>query len=130
MKKSVIIISVIFLILITSIMVFFVYKQDDDIGVKLNYIAVFKGENGQVVHTTYLYKKKKNKKITYNYINTRSTFSGYDSSAWDEEVIKKGKLKRKKDIFKIIDKNNANSYVKIIKEDKVYSIEEFKEIWK
>ncbi len=103
------------------------YSQDQKTDIPTDYVAIFKGENSDTVHTTYLYKTKKGK---YKYINTVSTTNSYDSVGWQEEIIKKGKVKKKKDIFKIAEKNDANSYVKYIEEDKIYRVEEFKLIWK
>ena len=73
--------------------------------------------------------KKKNK-TTYKYINTTSTTSTYDSVVSEEKINKKGSTKKKKKIFEIAKKHNAYSYVKDIKEDKIYTIDEFKDIFK
>ena len=132
MKKNIIILSIIVILLSTIGMIILVNRNEKnyDNTIPSDYIAIFKGETGEVVHTTYLYETKKKKKTTYKYINTISTLNGYDSVNWNEKVIKKDKLKKKKDIFKKAEKNGATSYVKYIKEDKVYTFEEFKNIWK
>ena len=131
MKKNIIIISVLILLLSTIGMVYFVSKSEDGNDIPQDYIAVFKGESANTVYTTYLYEvKKKKKKTTYKYINTVSTFTGYDSAGWKEKVTKKGSFKKKKEIFKKASKNHADSYVKYMKNDEVYQIEEFKEIFK
>ena len=127
MKYRITIVIVLTLLLSTIAMIYFVSKQEEDSMIPLDYIAVFKGENAEVVYTTYLYETKKK---TYKYINTISNSNGYDSTAWQEKIVKKGTFKKKKDIFKKIKNNNANSYVKYMKDDKIYTIEEFKEIWK
>ena len=95
-----------------------------------NYQIIFKGESGEVVYTTYYYEKKKGKKYTYKYINTISSYQGYDSESWQEKIIKKGKIKEKNKIIEIAEKNNATSYVKYKKEEKIYTLEEFKNILK
>ncbi len=140
MKKNIIIILIIIVILLSTIgMIILVNKNNTvDNTIPSDYIAVFKGETGEIVHTTYLYekkeikkkKKKKTIKYTYKYINTVSTLNGYDSTNWEEKVLKKDKLKKKKDIFKNAEKNNATSYVKYIKDEQVYTFEDFKNIWK
>ena len=136
MQRNIIIIAIIVVILSTISMIILVNKNNNiDNTIPNDYIAVFKGETGEIVHTTYLYEKKvvkKNKKTKYkyNYINTVSTLSGYDSVNWEEKVIKKDKLKKKKDIFKKAKKNSATSYVKYLKDGQVYTFEEFKNIWK
>ena len=95
-----------------------------------NYKIIFKGESGEVVYTTYYYEKKKGKKYTYKYINTISSYQGYDSGSWQEKIVKKGKIKEKNKIIEIAEKNNATSYVKYKKEEKIYTLEEFKNILK
>ena len=95
-----------------------------------NYKIIFKGESGEVVYTTYYYEKKKGKKYTYKYINTISSYQGYDSGSWQEKIVKKGKIKEKNKIIEIAEKNNATSYVKYKKENKIYTLEEFKNILK
>ena len=131
MKNKIIFISLAIVIISTIGMVFFVTKKEEKKRISNDYIAAFKGENGQTIHTTYLYQKKKSKKkIEYKYINTISTLTTYDSSTYREEIIKTGKFKNKEDIFKISQENEAASFVKVKKEDKTYSFEEFKNIWK
>ena len=135
MKKKYFIILITIVILISIIGMFFlISKNESSNEIPNDYIIVFKGENGQIVNTTYIYEKteKKKKKIikTYKYINTISTYNGYDSSSWTEKVTKKGTLKKKNEIFKIAQENNANSYVKYLPENQIYTIEDFKNIWK
>ena len=135
MKKKYFIILITIVILISIIGMFFlISKNESSNEIPNDYIIIFKGENGQIVNTTYIYEKieKKKKKIikTYKYINTTSTYNGYDSSSWTEEVTKKGTLKKKNEIFIIAQENNANSYVKYLPEDQIYTIEDFKNIWK
>lgn len=132
MKKRYLII-LISLLLITTIFVCvysYIKERDTDNTIPTDYIAIFKSESAEVVHTTYLYEVKKKKKITYKYINTISTTSTYDSITTQEEIIKKGTIKKKTKIFNIAKKHNAYSYVKYIKEDKIYTIDEFKNIFK
>lgn len=132
MKKSSLIILVsILLISVTAICtIAYINEKDEDNTIPDNYIIVFKGESAETVHTTYVYEVVKKKKTTYKYINTISTTSTFDSTAIQEKVIKKGTVKKKKKVFEKAKKNNAYSYVKYIKDDKVYTIEEFKDIFK
>ena len=132
MKKSSLIILVsILLISVTAICtIAYINEKDEDNTIPDNYIIVFKGESAETVHTTYVYEVKKKKKVNYKYINTVSTTSTYDSTAIQEEVVKKGTVKKKKKVFEKAKKNNAYSYVKYIKDDKIYTIEEFKDIFK
>lgn len=132
MKKNSLIILISLLLIAVIVICAVVYIQESDIDNTIpdNYIIVFKGESAETVHTTYVYEIVKKKKTTYKYINTISTTSTYDSTAIQEEVIKKGTVKKKKKVFEKAKKNNAYSYVKYIKDDKIYSVEEFKDIFK
>lgn len=132
MKKNslIILISLLLISVIVICTVVYIQERDIDNTIPDNYIIVFKGESAETVHTTYVYEIVKKKKTTYKYINTISTTSTYDSTAIQEEVIKKGTVKKKKKVFEKAKKNNAYSYVKYIKDDKIYSVEEFKDIFK
>ena len=127
MKKRYLISIIIIFIISQIAIITYSYKQNVQSIVTDDYIAVFKGEEGEKTYSTYVYQKKKKK--TYSYINTVSYSSGYDSSNWTEKTTKKGKLKKKKDIYKIAKKNKAYSYVRY-KNGKIYSIEEIKKIIK
>ena len=118
---------VLFIIVETFILTTVSYKNNT---IPDNYKIIFKGESGEVVYTTYYYEKKKGKKYTYKYINTVSSYQGYDSGSWQEKIIKKGKINKKIKIIEIAEKNNATSYVKYKKEEKIYTLEEFKNIFK
>ena len=132
MKKWQVITLVVLFIISQIAIIVYAYQQDQDVLLDDNYIAVFRTESGERVNSTYLFakkdKKKKNK-IKYKYINTVSTPSGYDAVSWKEEITKKGTLKKKKDIYKKAEKHDAYSYV-LDKDGKVYSIDEYKEIFK
>ncbi len=129
MKKNAVIILLIGLILAQVAIIAYSYINDDKAVVKDDYIAVFKSESGESVNATYLYVTKKKKKKKYTYINTKSTYSGYDSTNWTEEITKTGTLKKRKKIFEIAEKNEAYSYVRY-EDGKIYSIEEFKKMFK
>ena len=130
MKKKQWIIFIGIVVIIETIMIVFSYRMDIDNEIPENYIAIFKSEAGEIVYTTYLYKNLKNKKIKYKYINKKTTLNEYNSTDFNEKIKKKGTLKNKNEIFKIAKKNNAYSYVKYMKEDKIYTIEEFKKKFK
>ena len=134
MKKRYLITLIILLLISQIFIVVYSYNKDNNGPVSTDCLAVFKGESGEKVYSTYLYvdtkgKKGKKKKKKYRYINTISTLSGYDSTNWNEEIVKKDKLKKRKKIFEIAKEHNAYSYV-IYEDGKIYSIEEFKEMLK
>ena len=133
MKKFYLIILIVILLIssITTCTFVYINEKNNDNAIPSDYIIVFKSESAESVNTTYVYEViKKKKKTTYKYINTISTTSTYDSVTSEEKVIKKGTTKKKKKIFEIAKKHNAYSYVKDIKENKIYSIDEYKEILK
>lgn len=129
MKKKYWIIFIVLVAIIEIGIIIFSYNSDVDNTIPNDYIAVFKGETGETVHSTYLYKTKSGKKTKYKYINTTTTLNEYDSTDFNEEIIKKGNLKNRNEIFKVAKKNDANSYVKYIKKDKIYTIEEFMQVF-
>lgn len=129
MKKKFWIIFIVLVVIIEVGMIFFSYRVDIDNTIPNDYIVVFKGETGETVHSTYLYKTGTGKKVKYKYINTTTTLNEYNSTDFNEKIIKKGNLKKRKEIFKIAKKNGANSYVKYIKNDKIYTIEEFMQVF-
>ena len=129
MKKRYLLLLALLIIIIQIIFIVYSYKQNNDIHLSNDYIAVFKSETGEKVYSTYIYLKTKKKKKTYKYINTISKPNGYDSINWNEKITKKGTLKKKKKAFDIAKKNGSYSYVKY-KDGKIYSIEEFKKVFK
>ena len=79
MKKRYLFIILAILIVITQVVfVIYSYNQDNDIEFSDDYIAVFKGETGERVDSTYIYLKvkekgkgkKKKKEYKYKFINT------------------------------------------------------------
>ena len=133
MKKRYFILLAIIIAIIQIVFVVYSYNQDQDIELSDNYIAVFKGETGERVNSTYVYVKYKGKgkkkKKQYKYINTVSTLNGYDSTSWSEEITKKGTLKKNKKIYEIAKKHGAYSYVKY-EDGNIYSIEDFKKMFR
>ena len=127
MKKSTIIILTIVLVFIHTIIIAYSYKISNENVVTDDYVVVFRGESGESVRSTYLYRKKKGKKTTYRYINTMNTLSGYDRTGWTEKVIKKGTIKKYEDIFEIAEGNGAYSYVKY-KDGRIYTIVSFQDM--
>lgn len=129
MKKIKWIILAISFILVNTIITIISFQRLDQQIIPSNYMAIFRGESGDIVHSTYLYEKTDKKRKKYNYINTVTTFNGYDSTIWKEHVLKKGKIKKKNNILEIAQKNHAYDYVKY-KNDQFYTIEEFNNLLK
>ena len=131
MNKIKWIVLISFIIVINIVIISISLHQDEKIEkIPDNYIAAFKAEDAETVKTTYLYQKKSGKKIKYQYVNTIITTDPYDDTITQEKIVKTGKLKKKKDIFKIAKKHGAYSYVRIKEDDNIHSIEELEGMWK
>lgn len=124
MKKIKWFVLVVSFILVNTIVTVVSFQRIGKQIIPTNYIAVFRGESADIVHSTYLYEKNNGKNKKYNYINTLTTFNGYDSTVWKEKVLKKGKIKEKNNILEIAQNNSAYDYVKY-KNNQFYTIEEF-----
>lgn len=107
------------------------FRWDKNIDEKLleESIAVFHGGGAELFYETYLYEFKINNKTNYFYINVQSNTTSWGSSKIKRTITKQGNIKSKEKIFKIAEKNNAYSYVTLKDDDKVYKIEEFRQIF-
>ena len=118
------------LVLFQFIIVFNVVNKKDYEKVPNNYVAVFRGENTDVVYSTYIYKIHNNKKTIYRYVNTMIIMSGYDNDSFEEVTLDRGYVKNVNKLFDIAENNNSYSYVKYIEDDTIYSLGEFKKVFK
>ena len=65
----------------------------------------------------------------FKYINTTCTTKSWGSSEYNENITAKGKITFTDGVFEVAEDNNAYSYVTIPDSDKIYSIEEFQNIF-
>lgn len=118
---------VMFLIFISS----FIYINKQQNYIKNDYIAVFKGEENDDIHLTYVYiKKRKKGKIKYKYINSLISVDKYESTSSLEKIIDFDDVDSRKKLFMIAKNNQAYSYVILQKDGSICSIGEFKEYLK
>ncbi len=120
--------TVLFMILVFMSSLSYIKLQSNEIDP--NFIAVFKGEWNNQSYSTYIYEKTKksgqNLRIEYQYINT-TTNTQLDSTNDMEKITRQGTIKKRKEIFKIAQKNHADSYVIENRNSKIYSVDEFKQ---
>lgn len=91
-----------------------------------NYIALFRSGTGEQTLSTYLYQTKDQ----YNYIYTIDTTKSWGSDEWIQKIQKRGKLKKKEDIFTIVQNNKTGGWVSFPNLEGTYTVEEAKEILK
>jgi len=133
MKKSLIIKLLIIIFFIETIIIYSIsinknIKNEVKIDEKYECIAIFKGESLQNINTTYLLVKKDKKNYKYKYINTIILLNKDEQVEIKEEIIKKDKIKKIEKIFEVAKNNNAYSYVKNNEDNKIYTIDEYKNI--
>ena len=124
-KKNVLLISSIFaLIVIVSILLLFLINNNSTIPD--DYIAVFHGGDGEIVHETYIYKiDNDHSNYGFNYINVESTTSHWGSSEWNKKITAHGSVQWTDDVFKVAKENGAYSYVTVPTSSEAYTIEQF-----
>jgi len=117
-------------LLIIGIILLLYTKYQSNKNIPDNYIAIFKSDDStELSYSTYIYKiEDKDSKYNYKYINTTNTTMSWGSSKRKIKVAEQGKITRVEDVFEVAKKNNAYSYVLLPKDDKNYTIEEFKTI--
>ena len=130
-KSILLIIIAIFVFLIGVFIYSFSYiKSKDDVRITDDYIAIFKGTNGNKTYSTYMYKMAKGTSIYYKYINTVVTANNFDSTNSYERILKTGTVKTTDKVFDIAQSNNAYDYVIVKGYDETLSIAEFKDYLK
>lgn len=95
-----------------------------------NYIAIFHGGSGEIVYETYIYKINNGEaNYGFNYINVTKTTTSYGSSEWNTKITKHGSVAWTDNVFGVAKENNAYSYVTLPNSDKIYSIEEYQQMF-
>ncbi len=129
MKKKIIIIIIVIVVfcIVGGIGYQILFKSND---IPNNYIAVFHGGSGEVTHSTYIYKLNNGHANSgFKYINTENTTKSYGSSDWIIRKTKEGTVTWTDDVFKVAYENNAYSYVQLPNDSKIYTIEEFQDMF-
>ena len=105
-----------------------IYQNINDIP--NDYIAIFHGGVGEQTYETYIYKiDNGHANRGFKYINVTSTTKFWGSSNRKHKINDKGEFEWTDDAFSIAKKHGAYSYVTKPNNDKIYTIEEFQEIF-
>lgn len=128
-------IKLIFLVLISVIIfgilgVCLYLKYQNNNNVPNDYIAIFHGGVGEQIYKTYIYKVD-NGHVNrgFKYINVTSTTESWGSSNWKLEINDKGEFDWTDGAFIVAKKHGAYSYVTLPNDDKIYTIEEFQNMF-
>lgn len=90
------------------------------------YIAVFHGGSGEKTYSTYIYKIDNGLANSgFEYINTTNTTLLWGKNPFSIHITSKGNVHFTDDVFRVAEKNNAYSYVKLKDSDKTYTIDEY-----
>lgn len=125
--KKLIVISVIVICVVIALISINITKKDE---IPDGYIAVFNGGSGEITFSTYIYKIDNGKpNYGFEYINTTNITKHWGSSELNVAVTGKGKLDWTDDVFEVAKNNHAYSSVTLSNNNKVYTIEEFRNIF-
>lgn len=94
------------------------------------YIAVFHGGSGEITYETYIYKNNNGHANSgFDYINVTNTTTSWSSTEWHTKITKQGSVQWTDDVFEVAKENNADSYVTLPDSDKMYTIEEYMQMF-
>lgn len=121
---------VIVLIILAGMKMYHFYSPTKSDEIPENYIAVFNGGVGERTYSTYIYKINNGQaNYGFNYINTTNTTTSYGSPDWNIKITSKGTVNWTQDVFTIAEENNAYSYVQLPNDNKIYTIEEYMDMF-
>ncbi len=123
------VISIIIAICIIFIFIFMKYVVNDN-EIPDGYIAVFHGGAGEITYQTYVYKiNNEQGNYKFSYINTTSRTTHWGSNELIIEITKRGSVNTIHNIIDIAKENYAYSFVTLPDSDKVYTIEEYQQMY-
>lgn len=128
-KKIVLIFLVLIIVIALGTIGYLVYlKYQNNNDIPNDYIAIFHGGEGEQTYETYIYKiDNGHANFGFKYINVTSTTESWGSSNWKHKINSKGKFDWTDGAFKIAEEHGAYSYVTIPNDDKIYTIQEFRD---
>lgn len=104
-------------------------NKDDD-KVPDGYIAVFHGGSGEITYETYIYKiNNQHANSGFNYVNVTKTTTHWGSSEWNTRITKSGSVQWTDNVFEVARENNAYSCVTLPNSNKIYTIEEYMQMF-
>ena len=125
-----VIIAVIVISIISYIIVTINHNSKNNNTIPNGYIAIFQGGVGERTYETYIYKlDNEYSNSGFDYINVINTTTYWGSTEWDTEIKKRGSVQWPEEIFRVAKEHGAYSFVKIPNSDKMYTIEEYMEIF-
>lgn len=94
------------------------------------YIAVFHGGSAEITYETYIYKNNSGHANSgFDYVNVTKTTTFWGSSEWNIKITKQGSVKWTDNVFEVAKENNAYSYVTLPNSDKIYTVEEYMQMF-
>lgn len=129
-QKNIIFITIFIVLLIFGCLLLIFIKRNTSDIIPNDYIAKFYGGTGELIYETYIYKIDNGKtNMGFKYINVTKNTQSWGSSNWKYKINNKGEFDRTDGAFMVAKKHGAYSYVKVPNNDKIYTIEEFKNIF-
>lgn len=94
------------------------------------YIAVFHSDSGEITYETYIYKiNNEQANSGFDYVNVTNTTSYWGSGEFNTKITKRGSVQWADNIFEVARENNAYSYVTLPNTTKIYTIEEYMQMF-
>ena len=125
-----IMILIIIALMVSYILVTINKNNTDNDKIPDGYIAVFHGGSGEITYETYIYKiNNKQANSGFNYVNVTKTTTHWGSSEWNTKITKSGSVQWTDNIFEVARENNAYSCVTLPNSNKIYTIEEYMQMF-
>lgn len=132
MKNRKVFWSVVILIIVIFIVSYIIVtiNQNNNDKIPDDYIAVFHGGSGEITYETYIYKiNNEYANSGFDYINVTKTTTYWGSTEWNTKITKRGSVQWTDNVFEVAKENNAYSYVTLPDSDKIYTIEEYMQMF-
>lgn len=132
MKNKKVFWSVVILIIVIFIVSYIIVtiNQNNNDKIPDDYIAVFHGGSGEITYETYIYKiNNEYANSGFDYINVTKTTTYWGSTEWNTKITKRGSVQWTDNVFEVAKENNAYSYVTLPDSDKIYTIEEYMQMF-
>ena len=123
------VVILIIVIFIVSYIIVTINQNNND-KIPDDYIAVFHGGSGEITYETYIYKiNNEYANSGFDYINVTKTTTCWGSTEWNTKITKRGSVQWTDNVFEVAKENNAYSYVTLPDSDKIYTIEEYMQMF-
>ena len=123
------VVILIIVIFIVSYIIVTINQNNND-KIPDDYIAVFHGGSGEITYETYIYKiNNEDANSGFDYVNVTKTTTYWGSTKWNTKITKCGSVQWTDNVFEVAKENNAYSYVTLPDSDKIYTIEEYMQMF-